>query len=88
MHNIMQLANKAGLEEFDDVEEPLHPHGEDLTNEELEKQKAVEAEDDDTEEAPPTWNLTTAMLTDGIARIIEVQEMFQRMTWIWSVAML
>lgn len=79
----MQLVKEADLVELDvdDVRGLLLFHEEDMANEELrelEKQKTVEeAEDyDDTEEAPPTQCLTTAMLTPGRAKINKLQDIF------------
>lgn len=80
MSDIIQLENQTGLEvNIIDVDELLHSHREDLTNEELqelEKSCAVEETEDATaEEAPPSRNLTTALLADGITKI-NVLEMF------------
>ncbi|XP_066489716.1 tigger transposable element-derived protein 1-like [Tiliqua scincoides] len=75
--DIVNLANEAGMDEVDaeDVEELLNSHGEELTKEELEEienQHAAEEEEDEMEGAPPVRNLTTAMLSEGIAKINEI----------------
>lgn len=76
--DIVNLASDAGMDEVnaDDVEELLNSHGEKLTKEELEeleKQHAVEEEEEDEMEgAPPVRNLKTAMLSEGIAKINEI----------------
>jgi hypothetical protein len=82
VQNIVELANKAGLEDVndDDVEELLQSHGGRLSNDELrelgEQRVQSESETFDAEEGTPVRDLGTEFLGNSITAITQIMDQF------------